>query len=186
MQDTLASPDDHLVFSSVIDVLFNRILAAYVNADARQRIKALGIDLSRKLDPAYPLRIVEAAVEVVAEDMADLSKSDAMRRIGEMQVEAFQETVLGRATMQLLRLLPRKRFLNRLTASFRRANNFTETRLVEVVPDQHYRVRVNDAGRYPESVQGILGRGLALNGHRSQVTVGEREGLAAWFDIRFE
>lgn len=178
------SPDEHLVFSHTIDVLFRKVLAQYVTPEVQARMRQVGIDLSRPLDPAYPLRVFDAAMEVAAvEGMRHLAKSAALHRIGQMQVEAFVHTFIGRASFQFLKLLSHQRFLERMTKSFRQANNFIEASVVEVDPHT-FRVRINDVGRFPEVFQGILNAGLFQAGHPNQVLVQTREGLACWYEVR--
>ncbi len=181
----LVSPDDHLVFSHTIDALFRNVLAEYMTPEIREQVKRAGIDLSRKLDPAYPVRVFDAAMEVVAlEGMRHLDKSSAFHLIGRMQVEAFAQTLIGRASFQVLRLLSRRRFLERLSKSFRQANNYVEAAVEEIAPDR-FRVRFNDVGRFPEVFQGILSAGLAQAGHANEMAIIGREGLACWYEVRF-
>ena len=112
---TQQSPDDHVVFSHTIEVLFRKVLSPHVTPAIEAKLKTVGIDLSKPLDPAYPLRIFDAAIEVVAvEGMSHLDKRAALRKIGELQVDSFVQTFIGKATFQFLKQLSRERFLNRL------------------------------------------------------------------------
>ena len=122
------SPDDHVVFSTTIDVLFRKTLAPTITRDIEARLLKVGIDLSRPLEPGYPLRVFDDALEVVVTNgMPHLSKAEGLQRIGRLQVEAFLETLIGKATFAYLRLISRERFVNRLTQSWRQANNFIDT-----------------------------------------------------------
>lgn len=180
-----AAPTEHLVFSGSIDVLFREVLVDRVSPEVAERLRGVGVDLSRKLDPAYPLHVFDNALEVVARHgMPEHALSDAMFRIGQLQVEAFTRTLLGKATFQVLKLVSARRFVERLARTFRQANNYVVSRMEEVDP-QTFRVWFNDVGRFPEVFQGILSASAAAVGHDCAVKVLEREGAACWYELRF-
>lgn len=179
------SPDDHVVFSHTIEVLFRKTLAAHITPAIEAKMKTAGIDLSKPLDPAYPLRIFDDAMEVVAVDgMRHLEKREALRKIGELQVASFTQTFIGKATFQFLKLLSRERFLTRLAHSWRQANNFIETQ-VTPQPDGSIKLRLNDVGRFPEVIEGVLDAGFKAAGHDVLIETGAREGLACDYLLRF-
>ena len=182
---TAQSPDDHVVFSHTIEVLFRKVLAPRITPAIEAKMKAVGVDLSKPLDPAYPLRVFDAAMEVVAvEGMSHLEKHDALRKIGELQVDSFMQTFLGKATFQFLKLLSRERFVTRLTNSWRQANNFIETQ-ISSAPDGSLTLRLNDVGRFPEVIEGVLFAGFKAAGHDVVIETGAREGLGCDYRVRF-
>lgn len=149
------------------------------------QLRVFGLDLSKPLEPAYPMAVFDSAMEVVAlKGMAHLEKRAALRKIGELQVESFVATFLGRATFQFLKLLSRERFLTRMTKSFRQANNFIESR-VTPRPDGSIAVHINDVGRFPEVFEGVLQAAFAAAGHQARVTEGRRDGVGCEYEIRF-
>jgi uncharacterized protein (TIGR02265 family) len=83
-----------------------------------------------------------------------------------------------------LKLLSRERFLTRLTQSWRQANNFVKT---EVSPqaDGSFLLRLNDVGRFPEVIEGMLFAGFKAAGHNAVVETGARDGLACEYLVRF-
>ena len=148
-------------------------------------MRTVGIDLSKPLDPAYPLRVFDAAMEVVAVDgLSHLSKRDALRKIGELQVDSFTQTFIGKATFQFLKLLSRERFITRLTQSWRQANNFVETKM-RPQPDGSIVLHLNDVGRFPEVIEGVLFAGFKAAGHIVVIETGARDGLACEYLLRF-
>lgn len=54
---SLRPPDDHLVFSHVIDSFFHQVLGERLTPALKVKIKAAGIDLSKPLDPAYKVAV---------------------------------------------------------------------------------------------------------------------------------
>jgi uncharacterized protein (TIGR02265 family) len=180
----LISPDDHVVFSQMMEELFVKRLGSQLGPPARAELRAVGMDIDKPLLPGYPIRVLDAALKIVVRHaFPDLPQGDAMRRMGALQVEAFVETLLGRAVFQVLRLLSLERYLDRLTRSWRSANNFIETKVTSVAPGR-WEVWVNDAGQYPEVMQGILQLAIEKVGHSVRVDVLRREGLAAVYSIR--
>lgn len=181
----MQSPDDHLVFSHTIDVLFRKTLVAHLTPDVEARLREVGINLSRPLEPAYPMRVFDDAMEVMAvHGMAHLEKGEALRKIGELQVDSFTQTFLGKATFQFLKLLSRERFLKRMTQSWRQANNFVEA-TVTARPDGSLLVRINDVGRFPEVIQGVQLAAFKAAGHAVEIEIGARDGLACEYQLRF-
>lgn len=179
------SPDDHLVFSHTLDVLFRKTLKGLITPSIAERMKKAGIDLSKPLDPGYPMRVLDDALEVIAtHGMPELKKADALRRIGNLQVESFAQTFLGTATFQFLKLISLQRFLTRMTSSWRQANNFVEATITPR-PDGSLTVRVNDVGRFPEVIEGVLAAAIKAAGHKVIVTMGAREGIACEYELRF-
>ena len=179
------SPVDHVVFSHTIEVLFRKTLAWLITPSIEARLRAVGVDLSKPLDPAYPMRVLDDAIEVIAvHGMPELAKSDALRRVGELQVESFKQTLIGTATFQFLKLLSLQRFLSRMTSSWRQAINFVEATFAPQ-PDGSLKVRVNDVGRFPEVIQGVLSAAIKAAGHKVTVSIGARDGLACEYELRF-
>jgi uncharacterized protein (TIGR02265 family) len=177
------SPPDHLVFSPTIEELFVRRLGPRITPALRDQLRDLGLDLDKPLLPAYPLAAFDAALEVIATSVfSELPRAEAFRELGRLQVDAFAETLLGRASFQLMKLVSLTVFLNRQTRAWRNANNFIQTRLTESGP-QTWEVWVNDVGRFPEVIQGILKAALERASHRAEVEILQREGLSCVYRV---
>ncbi len=181
----MISPDNHLVFSHTIEVLFRQTLLPLMTPAIEARLRDVGLNLAKPLDPAYPLRVFDDAMEVVAvHALSTSSKTDALRRIGEMQAESFTQTFIGKATFQLARLLSRERLMKRMTHTWRQANNFIES-TVTPQDDGGLKVHINDVGRFPEVIQGIQLAALKAAGHKGTVEIGARDGLGCEYLLRF-
>jgi uncharacterized protein (TIGR02265 family) len=179
-------PADHLVFSHIVEKFFGLIGDSLLTETLKEKIKAVGIDLSRKLDPAYPVAIFEDALELVAVDaLSHLPRTQALTELGKLQFESFANTLIGHATLPLLKLLAsnEERLLGLMQRGFRQANNYVETR-IEKLADGHYRVWINDGGRLPEIFQGLLVSGSEHVGLPIQVTIAERRGLECWYELK--
>ena len=179
------SPPEHLVFAQIIDAFFTE-LGPQLTPALREKIKKAGIDLGKPLQPAYPVATFEDAMEVAARElMAHLPLHEAFTELGRMQIRAFSQTFIGRATLPVFKLLVRdhERMLKVMTRGFRQANNYVETR-VERLGDGHYRLWFNDAGQYPEIFLGLLEAGADMLGAPCDVRISERDGLACWYEVR--
>ncbi|MBS2032984.1 MAG: DUF2378 family protein [Deltaproteobacteria bacterium] len=178
------SPDDHLVFTPTIEELFVRLLGAQLTPDIRRELREVGLDIDAKLLPAYPVRVLDAAMDVVVRRVfSHLPREVAFAKLGEMQLDAFAQTLLGRAAFQFMRLLSVERFLDRLTRGWRNANNFMEARVTRVEPDV-FDVWVNDVGQYPEVIGAIMRRALERLGNEVQVSVASTKGLECTYRLK--
>ncbi len=181
----MSSREAHVLFSDTLDVLFRKTLSAFMSPAIEAQLRTVGLDLSKPFEPAYSMPVFDNAIEVVAlHGMAHLEKRAALRKIGELQVESFAATFLGRASFQFLKLLSRERFLTRMTKSFRQTNNFIEAR-VTPRPDGSIAVHINDVGRFPEFIEGVLHAAFAAAGHQATVTEGRRDAVGCEYEIRF-
>jgi uncharacterized protein (TIGR02265 family) len=163
-----------VVFQNAVEGFF-RVLPP-LSARARERFGALGITPEGPFLPAYTSDQMQDLEEIAAEELFPaLDRSHALRRVGELQVEGFAKTALGTALFALLRILGRRRSLERVTRSWRSANNYVETKVTEIEPDVVH-IWVNYAGRNPEICLGILSAALeATNQRPRQATVFEAQ-----------
>ncbi|MDY7228500.1 DUF2378 family protein [Hyalangium rubrum] len=177
-----ASP--HLVFGQTFDRLFNEVLAGRVTPELQQALRDVGLDLSRPLLPAYPMEVLEKCMEVAAQRLyRGVPQEVALRALGELQVDAFTRTLVGRATLAAMRLFSVKMALDRLSRAWRNANNFVQTEVREINRDL-YEVWVNEVGRFPEITLGIMSAILKHLGQgKFQVTIAHYDGHACTYRI---
>jgi uncharacterized protein (TIGR02265 family) len=100
------SGDEQLVFGPTIEGLFLRGLKDMLPPPLVTQLKALGLDLTRPILPAYPRRVVNDVIALTAKTLfPDVSMSEAMHRVGkQVSVGAFS-TVLGSATLRLVKMV---------------------------------------------------------------------------------
>lgn len=147
---------EFLVYGHVIDSLYNSVLRDKLTPELRERLRGAGIDLFRPILPAYPLAVFEDCLELTARTLYPHIPLEAgLRALGEAQVDAFLRTVIGRATFSLLSMLGTRRALQRITSSWRNANNFVQAQVRELSRGK-LEVWVNEVGRQPDSILGIL------------------------------
>ncbi len=176
--------NEQLVFEQTIEGMFVRGLQGRLSPRARERLKAAGIDVSAPLRPAYPFEIWMAGLKVAAEEVfSSHSEQEAMFKLGELLIDGYRETLLGRAVLGMVRVLGPKRTLLRSTQNFRSGNNYTETRLVEVSPTCT-ELWMNEVGPFPSFTQGILLAAMRASGAPGlQVELKDYDGHAATYRV---
>ncbi len=116
-----------LVFSQSFEALL-RALGGNVNNDAKARFAALGVNFDQRLLPAYPLETWVRAMELGAV-LFSPGASPAQRQflLGRRMVDAYGETLVGRALLAVMRVIGPRRTMERMTRNLRTTNNYTES-----------------------------------------------------------
>ena len=178
--------DSPVVFEQTIEGLFMRGLEGRLTPTARERLKALGVDLSRRLLPAYSFATWMAALKVAAEEVyGSHSEAEAMFKLGEQFIDGYQNTMLGRAVLGLVRVLGPKRTLMRATQNFRSGNNYTETKLSDLGQNA-MELWMNEVGPYPSFTAGIVHAAMRASGAQGlSVETKAYDGHAATYLVRW-
>ncbi|MCP3136166.1 DUF2378 family protein [Pyxidicoccus xibeiensis] len=163
---------EKLVFEHTVEGLFVRGLVGRVTPALRERLKGVGVDLDRKLQPAYGFDTFCSAVRVAARELhPEVPEEVGYGLLGERMVDGYRETVLGRAAFGVIQLLGPRRALGRAQQMFRSGNNYSEIRLADVLPTEVH-LWMNEAGTLRYFTQGALLAGLRATGaHQPQVAV---------------
>jgi uncharacterized protein (TIGR02265 family) len=129
-------PNEKLVFAQSVEALFVRSLGPHLTSEGRRRLRAVGLDLSEPLRPAYPLEQWRAFLRVTAPEVFPASSPQAAYfGLGERYVQGYRQTAVGRASMALIAHLGPRGTLERVSHGARAGNNFNEVR-VEELKDQ--------------------------------------------------
>lgn len=127
---------EKLIFAQSVEALFVRALGPHLTRAGRQRLKAVGLDLSEPLRPHYTLEQWRGFVRVAAQDVYPASSpEEAYRALGARYLQGFRQTSVGRASMQLVTHLGPQKTLERVPYNMRAGNNFNEVRVEESTPD---------------------------------------------------
>jgi uncharacterized protein (TIGR02265 family) len=162
---------EKLVFEHTLEGLFMRGLMGRVSPMLRERLKEVGVDLDRKLQPAYGFDTWCSAVRVAARELhPDVPDDVGYGLLGERMVDGYKETVLGRAALGVIQLMGPRRGVSRTRQIFRSANNYTETRLEDVSP-MEVDLWMNEAGPIRYFTRGALQAGLRVTGARQPEVV---------------
>jgi uncharacterized protein (TIGR02265 family) len=155
---------EKLVFDQTLEGLFIRGLSGQVTPNLKSQLRGMGVDLDRKLLPAYPFSTWCSCVRVAARELyAREPPEHAYRQLGERMVDGYRTTMFGRPLFSVLQLLGPRRVIGRAQQSFRSGNNYTEIRIQEVGP-LCLELWVNEAGPTRHLMQGALLAGLRSSG----------------------
>jgi len=176
-----------LVFEHTVEGLFRFSLRSRLSSQAWNGLRAVGIDLSKPLLPAYSDETWKRALELTVADLYPLlPREEGWRRLGREVVNGMVHTVLGRAMVGVARLLGPLRSLRRLNNTLRSADNYVESRLTELSPTS-CEVWINEVMGQPSYYQGILEACIALaGGQRARARVVAREGTGARLHVEWE
>ena len=127
---------EKLIFAQAVEALFVRALGPHLTREGRQRLKAVGLDLSEPLRPHYSVEQWRAFLRVAAQDLyPGLLPHEACFELGARYLQGFRQTSVGRASMSLVTHLGPRRTLERVPYNVRAGNNFNEVRVEESTQD---------------------------------------------------
>jgi uncharacterized protein (TIGR02265 family) len=147
--------DPQLVYDFGVESLF-RGLGQRLTPSLKERVRAAGIDLDRKLLPAYPRVVWVRVVDIVAEEISggrDLPS--ARRELGHLIASGFEQSTLGKMMAPGVRFMGVRRVLLRLPKQLTMSNNFLRVAVIET-PGDTLRVEVNEAVPSPEFLCGVI------------------------------
>lgn len=148
----MAEAPERVVFSSVFEALGGVITAR--RPALSNELRALGVDLS-KLQAAYPADRWRDSTALVATALfPEVSAPVAQYRLGQLIIEQYSKTLIGKALMATLRVLGPRRSFTRVSRSFRTANNYTEDKVTELSPSS-YELWLNEL-HVPYVNQGVI------------------------------
>jgi len=157
---------EKLVFDQTFEGLFIRGLSGQVTTALKSQLRGVGVDLDRKLLPAYPFSTWCACVRLAAQALyPDRPPEAAYHQLGERMVDGYRSTLWGRALFSMLRLQGPRRVVSRAQQSFRSGNNYTEVRIQELTPWK-LELWVNEEGPTRYLMQGAMLAGLRGSGAR--------------------
>ncbi len=173
-----------VVFSSAYESL-RRALGPDLGPGVQERFRAHGVDLYGRLKVAYPYETWIESLRVAAELLAPgASLEDATYVVGRRILEGYAETVIGRATFGVLRLIGPRRSFNQIRRSLRTTNNYSQTTFVEVSPGVFHLWCSHVT--FPHYYRGVFEAGLELTGHKgSSAKLLGHDAAGALFEIRW-
>ncbi|MFZ5440284.1 MAG: DUF2378 family protein [Myxococcota bacterium] len=175
--------EPHLVYDFGVESLFKG-LGPRLTPQLKAEVRALGIDLDRKLLPAYPKELWVKVVDHVAQalDGGDLSAS--RRELGRAISRGFADSVLGKIMAPGVRLMGVRPVLQRLPRSLTMSNNFLKVTVSEVEPSC-MRVELSEAVPSQEFLEGVIEMMVGYAGGRSCTITASREGTATVLLVRW-
>jgi uncharacterized protein (TIGR02265 family) len=154
---------EKLVFESTMDSLV-RQLGRPLSPAHVLALAGMGVETSRKLEPAYPVETYTAVLDYVASQRwPTLPPDEAHFQLGRAFLDGFMEdTLAGRALRVVAKTFGPHRVLERMARNFHGTTNYTRTKLKRLGPSA-YSLWFNYAAR-PGYFRGLLTEALDLAG----------------------
>lgn len=178
------SVPEMVVFASAYESL-KRALGDALDPAARERFRAHGVDLSGRLQVAYPYQTWLESLKVAAELLAPGAPIDeATYVVGRRILESYAETMIGKATFGVLRVIGTRRGFNQIRRSLRTTNNYSQTTFTEVAPGVFHLWCSHVS--FPHYYRGIFEAGMALTGEKDGTArLLSHDEAGATFEIRW-
>jgi uncharacterized protein (TIGR02265 family) len=117
--------EDRLVYAEVIEGLIQYGLGGHVPSRLRERLGDLGLDVDR-LPSTFPVVAWLKCLRVIIEELfPGVPVEEAFRRLARQHVEGYGRTLMGRATVRVMRLLGPRRMVHRLPSVLSATDNYT-------------------------------------------------------------
>jgi uncharacterized protein (TIGR02265 family) len=172
-----------LPFEQVIDGLWNKGLSGRLSPELREGLKRLGLDLSKKLDPAYPAEQMRDWIRLTAQTLyPGLPADEAQHKLGCESFRGFTTGGVGAAMREMLRAVGTKRALERMQNNLRTGNNYMETRVRELGPNE-LELWLKDANGVPAYYAGMIDEGARATGVADVRTTWSLDGDACTYRV---
>lgn len=170
------------VYEHTVEGLFFKALRSRLTPALEGKLKALGIDVQGK-PKSVPQGQWVRALELAATTLFEGPLDERFRQLGHCVMLRYEETVMGKAVITVMRLMGPRRVLKRINSTLRSGNNFIEASLAPTGPNS-WEGTVNECNGNPYYIAGVLEQGLAISGAKSPlVLVSGFDGHSARFQI---
>jgi uncharacterized protein (TIGR02265 family) len=171
-----------MVFEQTFEGLFVVALRDRLTPTLKAALKEEGLDLDRKLLPAYGFDVWTRCCLVAANHVHPKEPPEVgLRLLGEAVAEGFSKGFLGRALFGVVRVIGPERALRRARQSFRSGNNYSDSKVTRLEGNKH-EMWMNERGPTRYVCQGIVLGGLREMGVAgTSVTVARYDEQSVWF-----
>lgn len=151
-------------FADAVESLWLKGLGDRLTPELKAELLARGLDLRPPLQPGYPAEVIGDCTRYVAPRLfPELSLDDAIYRMGEIAVDQFAYSLLGRALFPMLRVFGGRRAMQRMQSNIRTSNNFVEIDVAELAPEQ-FRLTFRETDGMPTFWKALTDRGSHHSG----------------------
>lgn len=122
-----------VVFGPTLEALLVHGMKGRLDADARRRLRALGVDVEQPFASAYPVPLWFDVIQLCAEVLhPGLPRAEAWYRVGRRMGDGFGDTPLGKALYGVARVLGPRRMLARMARNLQTSSNYVTARTREL------------------------------------------------------
>lgn len=174
-------------FPDAVESLWVKGLADRTTPQLRTELKQRGLDLGPPLLPGYPAELIAEVTHFAAPRMfPDLTPEVAIYRMGEIAIDQFAYSLLGRALFPMLKVFGGKRTMLRMQSNMRTSNNFTRIDVAEVAPER-FRLSFHETDGMPWFWKALTDRGAHHSGvprKSSDTVLTDAHRLTLFYDVR--
>lgn len=158
--------EQRLEFGPAMSGLFIDTLGKELTPQIRAALKLEGLDLDKPLLPAYPPRVFEKALRIVARGLyPQHSEEDGLKQLGRRAVEGLNTNFLGRAVVLAAKAVGLRRVILRVDRAFRNSNNYMRVEPRELSPTSA-EFTFNTVNGTPSYFEGVFAAVVDLCGGR--------------------
>lgn len=171
-------PHERVEFEQTIDGLLKGALESDKDPALVEKLRAAGLDLTKKLQPAYAAADFFRWASIAAKHRyPELTEEQALCEAGRLAVRrGLESTFLGRAVLKAAQLLGVRRSLKRFGATMKNGNNYIEGEVAELSPNS-LEIKLGPLVGPPSYYEGVLEESpRILGGKDIQVTRVRTEG----------
>ncbi len=170
------------VYEHTVEALFFKALRPRISAELKQKLKPLHIDLDDKPRNVPQPEWVQA-LRLAADELFTGPLDERYRSLGRAVLQRFEETLMGKAIIGVMRVMGPARALKRIETNLRGGNNFIRASLEQLGPREFFSA-VNECNGNPHYIAGVIDAALHIAGAKEvSVKVMEFDGHAAKYAI---
>lgn len=178
------SPTEWYVYEHTVEGLFFKALRPRIGPALAEKFKALGIDLTGK-PRSLAHEQWKKALALAATELFEGTLDERYRQLGRAVLLRYEETLMGKTVVGLMRLLGPRRVLQRINVSLRSGNNYIEATLKEL-GERSFEGEINECNGNPNYIAGVIEQGLIIAGAKEQRVVPQSfDGHRAKFSIEW-
>ncbi|MBL8910165.1 MAG: DUF2378 family protein [Archangium sp.] len=163
------SSEPRVVFAAGFDSLFSKEVRARVTPALEAELLALGVNLKKPFNPAYPVEAWAGSVKACAKHLfPDAKGNEGFFELGRLTMRGFRETLIGAAIFGVMRLIGPARTLERSARTYASASNYTQVSLKRL-SESSYEMGLNEAHTPPEYDMGVIDQAIELLGVKPSV-----------------
>ena len=147
--------EDRLVYGEVMEGLLQHGLRGQVSLRLRERLRQLGMNVDQPPSSFPVLQWLQCLRVIVEETFPGIPTEEGFRRLARQHVEGYSRTLLGRATIRVMRLLGPRRMVLRLPNVLGSTDNYTTGVVVERGPST-FELAINSSLQPPGYTESLL------------------------------
>jgi uncharacterized protein (TIGR02265 family) len=164
----MPSPE-HLIFGPTVEGLFVRGLGQKLTPELVSQLRAVGLDVEKRIAKAYPRQVISDAISIAARGLyPDVAEDEGWYRIGKHVVVGLKAQPLMSATVLALRVAGPRLTTKLLARTFRQTNNYMRVTLVEHARS-HFELELWPSNAQPRYMQAVIEDMLNISGARQLV-----------------